>query len=67
METKYIADPEECSKTADEFMAEFVENVYPAYKKYGLTIAEAISIWKLNSIYNVLCDLTYPQKEEWES
>jgi len=56
-ETKYIIDPESCKTSADEFIQEFIDTVYPAYQKYGITLAEALTMWKLNAIYNRLADM----------
>lgn len=62
-ETKYISDPEICSKTAGEFLQEFKEHVYPVYASFGITLAEALIIWKLNTIYNSLNN----SEDDWET
>lgn len=69
IETKYIDDPEAVYRTAAEFLVEFIEHVYPAYSLYGMTVAEALTIWKLNIIYNQLCNLQDTlggDKEDWQ-
>jgi hypothetical protein len=68
IETKYINEPSECKRTAEEFLQEFKDHVYPAYASFGLTMAEALNIWKLNSVYNFLqdiCEILNKDKPDW--
>ncbi len=40
-----------------KFLGEFKDGFYPLIAEHGLTFGEALLLWKLNEIYNVVCDL----------
>jgi hypothetical protein len=49
-----IEFPEEDEINHINYLAEFREKVYPAYKKQGMTLFEAMSLWQLLNIKNAI-------------
>lgn len=35
-----------------EYLSEFKEEIYPIFEKHGISFADAIIIWKLNTVRN---------------
>lgn len=50
----FITFDEEQERNWRQWLSEFKEKVYPVFQGYGLTLPEAMMLWKLQSIYNEL-------------
>jgi len=50
-----IVEPtEETEEGWRQFLAEFKENVLPIFSQHGMTMGEALVVWKLNEIGTTL-------------
>ena len=67
-EDLYDYDAAETNEGWTKFINHFLEKHYPVFEKLGgISIAEAISIWKLNQIYNELLTIeNILKKEDWQ-
>jgi hypothetical protein len=60
------ADREKARKQIVRDLDEFIEHYYPPFKEKGLTLAEALQVFKLHEIEQTLCEAFPLEVEEDE-